>query len=206
MKDKILYVYDIWVTCNDTIYYNDISELNLKCVNYNIKFEGLKNDDVKNRYIESLNTTCNQNQDIKECVNKIYNKYFDFFGIITAPQIVSIPISNNNIQAPQQIKVTNNEVNIVNKKSRYISETIKKQVAGRQKYKCANNGLNEIVGLLGYKCPNWTGINNGSFDESGYDIDHIEEFSLTQNNEMSNLQALCKACHSVKTRRFMTKY
>ena len=61
MKDKILYVYDIWVTCNDTIYYNDISELNLKCVNYNIKFEGLKNDDVKNRYIESLNTTCNQN-------------------------------------------------------------------------------------------------------------------------------------------------
>lgn len=79
-------------------------------------------------------------------------------------------------------------------------------MACRQKYKRANNGLNEIVGLLGYKCPNWTGINNESFDEVGYAIDHTDEFSLTENNDTSNLQALCKACHSVKTRRFMTKY
>jgi hypothetical protein len=32
-----------------------------------------------------------------------------------------------------------------------------------------------------------------------YDIDHIEMHSLTKNNDVSNLQALCLCCHRVKT-------
>ena len=33
----------------------------------------------------------------------------------------------------------------------------------------------------------------GSFDSSGYQIDHIEEQSLTGNDRLENLQALCPA-------------
>lgn len=36
-----------------------------------------------------------------------------------------------------------------------------------------------------------------------YDIDHIEMHSLTQNNEIDNLQALCLNCHRVKSVREM---
>lgn len=45
----------------------------------------------------------------------------------------------------------------------------------------------------------------GSFDESGYEIDHIFEHTKTQDDSDANLQALCKSCHSVKTRRFNSK-
>jgi hypothetical protein len=44
---------------------------------------------------------------------------------------------------------------------------------------------------------------NGFFDESGYEIDHIDEFSKTHNNELSNLQLLCACCHKVKTKLFL---
>ena len=32
---------------------------------------------------------------------------------------------------------------------------------------------------------------DGIFDESGYEIDHIEEFSINNNDSDENLQALC---------------
>lgn len=87
----------------------------------------------------------------------------------------------------------------------HLSDTIKKQVAGRQLYKCANNKEIELIGLKGYKCPRWySTYHNGDFDEAGYDIDHIEEYCLTQDHNIENLQALCKSCHSVKTKRFMS--
>ena len=41
--------------------------------------------------------------------------------------------------------------------------------------------------------------NKGSFDRSGYDIDHIKEFSITFDDNINNLQALCKSCHSIIT-------
>ena len=40
-----------------------------------------------------------------------------------------------------------------------------------------------------------------AFDESGYQIDHIVELRHGGSNDTSNLQALCPACHSVKTSR-----
>lgn len=89
--------------------------------------------------------------------------------------------------------------------SRIISESTKKLIAGKQYYKCANKPNSEIRNLEKYMCPLWkiNGINQGSFDESGYDIDHRIEFSICHDNSIDNLQALCKSCHSVKTRRFM---
>ena len=44
---------------------------------------------------------------------------------------------------------------------------------------------------------------HGSFDEGGYDIGHIIEHAVSKDDDVKNLQALCKTCHSVKTRRFM---
>jgi 5-methylcytosine-specific restriction endonuclease McrA len=40
-----------------------------------------------------------------------------------------------------------------------------------------------------------------SFDEAGYDIDHITELRNGGSNDISNLQALCPTCHRVKTSR-----
>ena len=46
-------------------------------------------------------------------------------------------------------------------------------------------------------------FNGGSFDQSGYDIDHIKEFSISHDDEIKNLQALCRSCHLVKTMIFL---
>jgi len=85
----------------------------------------------------------------------------------------------------------------------YLSESIKKRIAGQQLYKCANKNNLQLKGIENYSCPLWNSINNGSFDESGYEIDHIEELSISNNNNITNLQALCRSCHLVKTKRFM---
>ena len=81
-------------------------------------------------------------------------------------------------------------------------------MAGKQYNKCANNPNTKVIGLDNYKCPLWQNKNNdikGCFDESGYEIDHIIEHSLTQNDDINNLQALCKSCHTVKTNNFNRK-
>ncbi len=54
-----------------------------------------------------------------------------------------------------------------------------------------------------YKCPLWNNDNDGSFDESGYEVDHIVEHCITSDDSYDNLQALCKMCHSVKTKKFL---
>lgn len=81
------------------------------------------------------------------------------------------------------------------KSTRRITESIKKTVAGKQNYRCAAT-------VADYKCPLYRQGGDGAFDEAGYEIDHIEEFSKNGNDEMSNLQALCPMCHRVKTKRF----
>lgn len=106
--------------------------------------------------------------------------------------------------------------------SKKITETTKKLVAGRQYYKCANDPELMIKGLDNYECPLWkiTGNKQGShrdssskygnqlpyfcrsFDESGYEIDHIVKHNLEGANKKSNLHALCKSCYTVKTKRF----
>ncbi len=87
---------------------------------------------------------------------------------------------------------------------RKLTESIKKQIAGKQLYKCANKPEKSQKGLEDYKCILWQ-LYEGSFDECGYEIDHISEFSLHQDDDINNLQALCVSCHRVKTKRFMNK-
>jgi len=90
--------------------------------------------------------------------------------------------------------------------SRSVSESLKKSIAGRQNYKCANKPGSQLRGLEKFECPLWNKKNDpGIFDESGYEIDHIVEFSQCHNDDEENLQALCRNCHVVKTTRFMRK-
>lgn len=103
-------------------------------------------------------------------------------------------------------KNINSKEEQANKKPKSISESIKKQVAGKQFFKCANSPNSNLKGLEGYNCPRWllSGPNQGSFDESNYEIDHILEKSIGGSNDTTNLQALCHSCHGLKTKRFMS--
>jgi len=81
---------------------------------------------------------------------------------------------------------------------RIIPTSVKNELLLRQK--CANKPGNFAPGCKDYICPVWT-FNNGEFDESGFQIDHIVEVSHGGSNELTNLQVLCPSCHSVKTKR-----
>lgn len=86
---------------------------------------------------------------------------------------------------------------------RKVSESTKKEVVNRQGYTCANKDGKAVEG---YQCPLWKNGGNGIFDELGYDIDHIIEFCISHNDDIDNLQALCKYCHLIKTKRFMKEF
>jgi len=77
---------------------------------------------------------------------------------------------------------------------RHIPKHIMNAVLKRQDNKCANS-------IKDYQCLLWK-INNGNFDEAGYQFDHINEYCLTKDNSLDNIQALCPNCHSVKTKKF----
>ena len=86
---------------------------------------------------------------------------------------------------------------------RMVSEAMKKLVAAKQKYKCANRLGSKLFRLEDYKCPMWSKKDDaGLFDESGYEIDHIIEHSVSRDDSEENLQALCISCHRVKTKKF----
>lgn len=78
---------------------------------------------------------------------------------------------------------------------RKVTESQKKTVAGKQNFKCKGN-------VDDYECPLYFNKRDGMFDEAGYEIDHINELSKSNNNDIDNLQALCPMCHRVKTKRF----
>ena len=80
-------------------------------------------------------------------------------------------------------------------KKKYICREVKDIVLKNQQYKCANS-------IKNYNCLLWM-INNGNFDEAGYQFDHINEYCLSSDNSVTNIQALCPNCHAVKTKRFM---
>ena len=86
-----------------------------------------------------------------------------------------------------------------------ITESVKKTIAARQSFKCANNKSDPWASSpTTYDCPLWQ-CRDGTFDEAGYEIDHIAEVSISGDNSVENLQALCPMCHRVKTRRFLQK-
>ena len=87
--------------------------------------------------------------------------------------------------------------------SRYISEKTRKFIVGKQRYKCNNHPSKTLRNLENYSCPLWEREDDpGSFDETGFHIDHINEFSVTRDNSNDNLQALCVSCHKEKTSKF----
>lgn len=86
-----------------------------------------------------------------------------------------------------------------------ISFAFKNRIAGKQRFKCNNMPGKKIRGLEDYDCPLWESTRQGSFDECGYEIDHIIEHSINENDSENNLQALCRFCHMVKTKKFMMK-
>jgi len=74
-----------------------------------------------------------------------------------------------------------------------------------QNGKCANYpDKKEQNGMKGYLCPLYESERlKGLFDESGYQIDHIDEYSISKETSIENSQALCPCCHSFKTKKFM---
>jgi len=93
----------------------------------------------------------------------------------------------------------------IKKTPTYVRKTITQKtkdfIINRQYNRCANSPFSPALNLSDYMCPFWI-YNDGKFDNSGYAIDHINEVSITSNNELENLQALCHNCHAVKTRKF----
>jgi len=83
-------------------------------------------------------------------------------------------------------------------KSRYIKKAVRNELV--KSTQCSNYPDSNVI--KNYNCPMWL-LYNGHFDDSGYEIDHIDEFSKTHNNDLSNLQLLCVCCHKVKTKLFM---
>ena len=82
-----------------------------------------------------------------------------------------------------------------------ISDNFKRKVLFRQNYKCANNPYNPALNLSDYKCYSWY-FNHGNFDESGFIVHHINEYNLSNDNSINNIQALCQNCYAVKVQRF----
>lgn len=88
------------------------------------------------------------------------------------------------------------------------TDATKRLIAGKQSYKCANNPNVKLKGIETYLCPLWQksiNDNPGSFDESGFELDHINELSVSGDDSLENFQALCKSCHAVKTKKFQMK-
>jgi hypothetical protein len=95
----------------------------------------------------------------------------------------------------------------MNKRKKIAQSTIN-SILVRQRFRCANSPGSGLDRLANFLCPLWRieSDDRGFFDDSFYDIDHIKEVSISGDNSLGNLQALCKSCHGVKTRSFMKEY
>lgn len=94
-------------------------------------------------------------------------------------------------------------------KRKNISQKIKNEILIKQNFKCANIPGVHIRYLSNFSCPLWA-RNNGDLEkisdtpsEYSYNIDHIVEHSISSDNNVSNLCALCISCHYIKTRNYL---
>lgn len=83
---------------------------------------------------------------------------------------------NNVPNKPKNQFIHNN--NVPKKVKRNVSESKKKYIASNQKWKCAH--CNNLL-------------------DNTYEVDHIIALYKGGNNDLSNLEALCRNCHGVKT-------
>jgi hypothetical protein len=84
---------------------------------------------------------------------------------------------------------------------KYITVKEKEFILAYQSYRCANSIHKPAVNLKDYTCLLWK-YQDGRFDDAGYEFDHINEVSISEDNNLSNIQALCPNCHTVKTKKF----
>ena len=71
--------------------------------------------------------------------------------------------------------------------TRKLTDAQKKHIAAKQFHRCANSNTIQLKGIEEYNCPLWNKTENqGLFDLSGYDIDHIIEHCLTGDDSESN--------------------
>lgn len=136
------------------------------------------------------------------------NKKPKLYHINDYSNIDNVIINSWLILCPDIISNIYERITSVNMTKRItISNEIKQIILHRQQYRCnnkltSNQHFNNNSNISNYICPRWI-IYDGCFDESGYEIDHIKEFSIGGTNDINNLQALCPSCHSVKTKRFV---
>lgn len=83
-----------------------------------------------------------------------------------------------------------------------MSAARRQKIAGRQFNKCNNKPSGpRLRNLEDYICPIWGRSESpGSFDASGYIIDHIVPLAQTRDDSDKNLQALCHSCSAAKTK------
>ena len=75
----------------------------------------------------------------------------------------------------------------------------------KQQARCANKPGSNLYNIGDYECLLWKykdQDNKGVFDDSGFEADHIVEYSICKDSSLSNLQLLCSNCHTVKTANF----
>lgn len=192
-------IQEIWIKDPD-LYFTDIQRFNKKLCKLNLSYYGTMDPFYHFIFPESM----------LEFIQSLFYKYKEDIKI-TYPhyenKLNKIPPTHPSFSKNKEdIKITDphkNEISKVTSTSRYIKESTKKMIAGKQKYKCKNSPQSQVI--QEYDCPLWT-CGDGNFDESGYEIDHIIEYSISKNHHIENLQALCKFCHSVKTKRFMMRF
>ena len=91
------------------------------------------------------------------------------------------------------------------KLSRKVMKLLEEQIAGKQRYKCANKPGANLPNLENFKCPLWKipGDRRGIFDESGYTVCKVNDDLDT--DEFVNMQVLCPTCYFVKNERYAEK-
>jgi hypothetical protein len=89
----------------------------------------------------------------------------------------------------------------------YLNDRQKEELFYRQFKCCANRPdsrdpsfyyINQSSERIKYMCPLF--FKESTFDESGYQADHIVELAAGGSNDISNFQLLCPCCHSFKTK------
>tara|TARA_B110000285_G_C14768249_1_gene442783 strand:- start:175 stop:603 length:429 start_codon:yes stop_codon:yes gene_type:complete len=111
-------------------------------------------------------------------IKTVYDNYnfikFIIKNILYALPLVTLYFNYDNIIT----KMKKNKDSKTTNSSRNVTQTIKKYVASNQQWRC-----NYCKNLL----------------DSSFETDHIIPLYKNGNNDISNLQALCRNCHGKKT-------
>ncbi len=81
-----------------------------------------------------------------------------------------------------------------------LPKKTRENVLKTQRYTCANKPGNNWTGCGDFVCPKWIETEfRGTFNTDGIHFDHITPYSISLNDDKSNIQALCPSCHAHKT-------